>query len=164
MKNLRKFSLLSPLAILIFMVVACNMSTANLSSLTSSKDKEGKEPSSTFKSGDTLFANAAVANNPGKVKVNFSLVTAEDVEGFAKGEILKGSEVSLDIDGDAVAYYSVPVSEGFPAGKYKLNADMVNDTGEKKGSKTVDVTIEKSADSGETPPSEDAPAKDAVSQ
>ena len=141
-KTLNKFSLLTPLAILIFAVIGCNMSTANLSGLKTSKDKEGKSSSTTFKSGDTLYGNATVQNNPGKVKVKFYLTAEEDTDLNKKGETLKGSEVTLEIDGDRTANYSVPVSEGFPGGKYKLTADMINEAGEKKDSKSVEITVE----------------------
>lgn len=140
MKNSGVFSLVTVLGMLIFVSLACSMSTANLSSLKTSKDKDGKSETASFAPGDTLYGKAAVANNPGKVKVKLYL-TAENVKELKQGETLKGSEVTLDIDGDGSANYSVPVSEGFPAGTYKLNADMMNDSGEKKDSKSVNVTI-----------------------
>lgn len=138
MKNLKTFSI--AIALLVFVAIGCNMSTANLSSLKTSKDKEGTSETTTFKSGDTLYGKAQVSNNPDKVKVKFYLV-AEDVKELSKGETLKGSDVSVEIPGDGVANYSVPVSEGFPAGKYMLHADMMNEAGEKKDSKTTTVTI-----------------------
>lgn len=123
---------------------ACSISTANLGDLKTSTDKEGKTGTGSFKSGDTLYGNVAVQNNPGKVKVKFSLV-AEDVKELKKGDVLKGSDVTIDIDGDKMASYNVPVSAGFPGGKYKLNAEMINEQGEKKDSKSVDVTVTQSA-------------------
>lgn len=140
MKNLNKFSLFTPAAILILAVIGCNMSTANMSSLTTSKDKEGKTAATTFSNGDTIFAAAAVSNNPGKVKVKTSLI-AEDAEGLNKGETLNGSDVTLELDGDGVSNYSLPVTESVPPGKYKLTADMINEEGEKKDSKTVEITV-----------------------
>jgi hypothetical protein len=108
--------------------------------LKTSKDKDGKTEASSFQNGDTLHGKAIVANNPGKVKVKLYLV-ADDVKGLTKGETLKGSEVSVDLNGDGTAAYTVPVTEGFLPGSYKLNADMINDAGEKKDSKTANVTI-----------------------
>lgn len=167
MKNLKTISIASTFALLFFILQGCNFSTANLSSLTTSKDKAGKESSSSFKSGDTLFGQAVVSNNPGKVKVKLYLV-AEDAKGLTKGETLKGSEVSVDLDGDGTASYSVPVTEGFPAGNYQLNADMINDAGEKKDSKTAKVTItaapKPEAPPADAPKTDDAPADDADSK
>jgi uncharacterized protein YxeA len=135
MKKTNVISTAVIIAIGIFLMMACNMSTANMSSLKTSTDKEGKSETSKFKDGDTLYGTAAISNNPGKVKVKFYLVDS-------KGGTLKGSEVSVEVPGDGVANYNVPVSEGFPAGTYKLNAEMMNEEGEKKDSKSVNVTIE----------------------
>lgn len=167
MKNKRKFSLITPVAILFFAILGCNMSTANLSSLTTSKDKAGKEVSSTFKSGETIYGTATISNNPDKVKVNLYLVV-EDAKGLTKGETIKGSEVSVDLDGDGTANYSVPVTEALPPGDYKLIADMINEEGEKKDSKTTEVKIKKSVGSEKTvtdePESDDEATDDSESQ
>lgn len=142
--------------VLAFAALACNFSSANLSSLKTSKDKEGKQEASSFKGGDTLYAQAVVSNNPGKVKVKFYLV-ADDVKGLTKGETLKGSDVSVDLDGDVPAVYNVPVTAGFLPGTYTLNADMINEAGEKKDSKTAKITV---AGGDSTSSATDAPKTD----
>ncbi|MET0753827.1 MAG: hypothetical protein ABWZ66_10660 [Pyrinomonadaceae bacterium] len=134
MKKSATFSVVSIAALFILIALGCNVSTANLSSLKTSKDKDGKEETTSFHVGDTIYAKAAVSNNPGKVKVKISLADP-------KGETLKGSEVDLNIDGDASANYSLPTGEGMPAGSYKLTADMINEAGEKKDSKSATITI-----------------------
>jgi hypothetical protein len=143
--------------IALFIIAAgCSFSTANLSGLTTSTDKEGKTASTSFKTGDTIYGKAPVANNPGKVKVKFTL-TAEDVKGMTKGDALKGSDVSVDIDGDGSATYNVNVVPAFPGGTYKLTADMLNDKGEKKDSKSVNITVTQVAPPAEAkPPVDDA--------
>lgn len=137
-------SLFIGLIALIFVAAACNMSTANLSGLTTSTDSDGKTATSSFKTGDTINGRAPVANNPGKVKIKFAM-TAEDVKGLTKGDVLKGSEVSVDIEKDGVATYTLPVVPAMPGGKYKLTADMLNEAGEKKDSKSADITVTQSA-------------------
>jgi hypothetical protein len=154
MKNISTLVVGIVLAISFIAVQACNFSTANLSSLKTSTDKDGKTESSSFKTGDTLNGKAQVSNNPGKVKVKFTLV-AEDVKGLTKGETLKGSDVTVEVSGDGVANYTVPVSAGFLAGTYKLNADMMNEAGEKKDSKSANVTVTQTAPAA-APKSEDA--------
>lgn len=143
MKN-NGISLFISLIALIFVAAACNMSTANLSGLTTSTDKEGKTASSSFKTGDTIYGRAPVANNPGKVKVKFTL-TAEDVKGTAKGESLKGTDAEVELEKDGVATYTLPVVPALPGGKYKLTADMMNEAGEKKDSKSAEITVTQSA-------------------
>jgi hypothetical protein len=140
MKISIKFFAIAIIAFAFVALQACNMSTANLSSLKTYTDKDGKAESSAFKTGDVLNGRAQVSNNPGKVKVKFTLV-ADDVKGMTKGEMLKGSDVTVDIENDGIATYTVPVSAGFLAGSYTLNADMVNSEGAKKDSKTAKVTV-----------------------
>jgi hypothetical protein len=134
MRNLRTFSLTGIFAFITVAAIACNVSTANLSSLKVSKDKEGTSETANFKAGDTIYGSAAVSNNPGKVKVKLSLADP-------KGETMKGSEVTVDIESDGFASYTLPTSEAMPAGTYKLTADMINDAGEKKDTKSTTFTM-----------------------
>lgn len=159
MKISNKFLALTVLALAFIVLQGCNVSTANLSSLKTSTDKDGKTESTSFKTGDTLNAKAQVSNNPGKVKVKFTLV-ADDVKGMTKGDTLKGSDVTVDIEGDGVASYTVPVSPGFLAGTYTLNADMLNDAGEKKGNKSAKVTVTQIAPPAAPKAEDDADDKD----
>lgn len=138
MKN--KYLAVSVLALMSFAFQACSFSTANLSSLKVSKEKEAAAEASSFNAGETLYAKANVSNNPGKVKVKLYMV-AEDAKGLTKGTTVPGSEVSLDVDGDGAANYNLPIEAGLPSGSYKLNADMINESGEKKDSKSAEVRI-----------------------
>lgn len=154
MKN--KLSLFIALLALVVVAMACNMSTANMSGLTTSTDDGGKSASSSFKTGDTIHAQAPIANNPGTVKVKFAL-KADDAKGLTKGEVVKGSEVSVDIKGDGFGKYSLPVTAGLPAGKYTLEADMINEAGEKKDGKTTSITVTQTAPAADTKkPSDDS--------
>src|ERR1041384_2163667 len=125
---------------LVLLAAGCSFSTANLGDLKTSTDADGKSASTSFKTGDTIYGKTAVANNPGKVKVKFYM-TAEDVKGMTKGDTLKGSEVSVDIEKDMTASYTLPVVPALPGGTYKLSADMLNEKGEKKDSKSVNLTV-----------------------
>ena len=138
MKNLLGLGIV---AIVLFTAAfACNMSTANLSSLKTSKEKDGPE-TTTYKAGDTIYANAAVSNNGGKVSVKLYM-TAEEAQGLKKGDVIPNSEVKLDLDGDGVAKYSFPTSPTAKSAKLNMIAEMYNDAGEKKDSKTVTITVE----------------------
>lgn len=119
---------------------ACNMSTANLSSLKTSKDKDGGQETTTYKAGDTIYATAAVSNNPGKVTVKMYM-TIDDAPGMKKGDQVPNSEVKLDIDGDGRAKYNFPTFPTTQGGKFTVVADMLNESGEKKDSKTVSITV-----------------------
>jgi hypothetical protein len=138
------FSLAISIFALLLVSIACNMSTANLGDLTTSTDKEGKSTTSSFKSGETVHGRVPVKNNPGKVKIKFAL-TAEDVKGMTKGETVKGSEVPVDLSGDGTATYELTIPAGAPGGSYRLTADMMNEAGEKKDSKTANINITQTA-------------------
>jgi hypothetical protein len=129
---------------------ACNMSTANLSSLKTSKDKEGAQETTTYAAGETIFATAAVSNNPGKVTVKIYMI-ADEAPGMKKGDTVPNSEVKVDIDGDGRAKYNFPTFPTTQGGKFTLVADMLNETGEKKDSKSVSVTIEPGSPGAATP-------------
>lgn len=119
---------------------ACNMNTANLSSFKIASDKEGTKETTSFKGGDTIYGRAVIANNGGKVKVKMQ-INVDDVPGMTKGDMVKGSDVNVDMDGDGTATYSLPIPSGVKGGKYIVSADMINDAGEKKDSKSVNITI-----------------------
>jgi ABC-type enterochelin transport system substrate-binding protein len=73
MRKSNIFSTAVILTVIIGLLLACNASTANMSSLTTSSDKEGKSTQTKFKTGETIYGSAQISNNPGKVKVKLSL-------------------------------------------------------------------------------------------
>ena len=138
MKN--SFGAIAALSTLIVIGLACNMSTANMSSLKVSKDKEGKQETTTFKPGETIYAVATISNSGSKTTTKFRL-KADEVSGMTKGEVIPGSEVAVDLPSSGTANYSLPIPATVKGGKFILEADMLNDEGEKKDGKTSPVTI-----------------------
>jgi hypothetical protein len=136
-----KFQLVFAVAALFAVGVACNMSTANMSSLKVGKDKEVKTEAASFKGGDTIYGLAEISNSMSEVTVKFRL-NAEDVKGITKGEVVPGSSVEVKLPSSGTASYSLPVPNGVEGGKYILTADMHNEAGEKKDTKSVNITIE----------------------
>jgi len=141
MKILRTFSSAAMLALTIFILQGCNVSTANMSSFETFSDKEGKTKATSFKAGETVYAKATISNNPGKVKIKFSMIPEADIEDMKKGESIKELEKSFDMDGDGVATYNFTANSSFPGGTFTINVDMLNEQGEKKDGKTATVTI-----------------------
>lgn len=120
--------------------VACSFSTANLSSLKLGKDKTVTQETSSFGAGDTIYAVAVVSNAPGKVKVKGRLAV-EDVPGQEKGPI-PGLETTLDLAGSGTATFTFsPPADGWPKGKYNVEAVMLNENGEQKDQKTASFTV-----------------------
>jgi hypothetical protein len=123
---------------------ACNMSTANLAEVKTGKDKDVTQPASSFKAGETIYATAAVANNPGKVTVKV-YITVDDAPGMTKGSTVPNSEATMPVDGDGTVRYNFPTSAATKGGKFTVVADMMNENGEKKDSKSASFTVEAGA-------------------
>lgn len=120
----------------------CSIGEAKMSSFKTSKDKEGKTESATFKAGETLYAIAEIGGSS-KTTTKFWLVDST-------GKTIPGSDVKVDLASGGKAIYTLALPAGIPGGKYTVNADMLDDKGEKKDGKTVAVTIE-----GGAPPKAD---------
>ena len=138
--NMRNLAL--GLGLLAFFGLACNFSasTANLSGLKLGKDKEVASETSSFAPNDTVYAVATVSNAPGAVKVRGRLVV-DNVEGEQPGPI-PGLEKTLDLPGDGTATYTfTPPPSGWPKGKYKVEAVMLDEQGQQKDQKTADFSV-----------------------
>ena len=120
---------------LIAFATACSFSTASMSSFKTSKDKDGKTESTTFKAGETVYANAVITGSMSKTTTKISMTDPA-------GKPVTGSEVKIDLPGSGTAAYSLPLPMGAPGGKYTVTADFLDDKGEKKDSKSVAITIE----------------------
>ena len=136
-----RWNSLFALGLLIAVVLACNATTANISSLKVSTDEEGKNETKSFKPGDKIYAVAQVSNNPGKVQAKFRILF-DDVDGQAAGTLLKGAEKTLEIEGNrpAIFWITLPPS-GFPNGRYKVEVNMLTESGEQKDQKTATFDV-----------------------
>jgi len=131
-----KWTSLLALGMFIGVLLACNASTANISSLKISTDEEGKNVTKNFKPGDKVYAVATISNNPGKVQAKFR-VLYDNVADQKAGDLVQGAEKTLDIDGSrpAIFWVTLPPS-GFGNGRYKVEVSMLNEKGEQKDQKT----------------------------
>ena len=121
-------------------VLACNFSTANISSLKIGKDKSVSQEASTFADTDPIYGVATISNAPGKVKVK-GLLAFDDVAGQQTGPV-PGLEKTLELDGSGTATYTfTPPPDGWPKGKYKMEVIMMNEAGEQKDQKSVTFTV-----------------------
>lgn len=138
MNNTKTVSIVA-LCLLIIAALACSATTANISSIKLAKDKEGKNVASDFKAGDVIYGLAQISNNGGKVKVKFRLV-ADDVKGMTAGETVKGTEITVDMEGDGIASYTLTTPQAMLSGNYKVIAEMLyND--EKKDEKSIGLKV-----------------------
>jgi hypothetical protein len=166
MGKVRRSTLIG-LTLLLSAVAGCKVSctTANISSLTFSKDKEGNVQTKEFAPTDTVFAKATVSNSGSKVTLKFSLF-AEKAEGLAENTHVTEADFSIDLPGSGYGLYHVsPPPRGWPAGRYRIEVVMLYN-GEQKDKKADTFTV---SGGGSSPPpgpattkspSGDAPAED----
>ena len=138
MKN--TFGAVAAISAFIVIALACSASTANMSSLKVSKDEGGKQETTTFKPGETIHAAATISNAPGKTTTKFRL-KADQVAGMSAGDVIPGSEISVDLPGSGTATYQLTIPTSVKGGKFTLEADMINEAGEKKDGKTSPITV-----------------------
>ncbi len=129
---------------IIFLLVAgsaCSVSfsTANMSSLKLGKEKPVSNEVSNFSPNDTIYATAVISNNPGTVKVKGHLVI-EDVAGQKPGPI-PGLEVIVEMPSSGDANFTFTPNNPWPSGKYKFEAQMLDEDGQQKEQKSVSFTI-----------------------
>lgn len=136
-----RWSLALGVGMIFLVVLACNWSSANISSFKISKDEDGKTEASNFGPGDKVYAVAVISNNPGKQSVTFRLLY-DDVKGQKAGELVQNMEKTLEIDGSrpAVFWVTLPPA-GFPNGRYKIDVVMKNEKGEQKDQKSGTFTV-----------------------
>ena len=137
-----RWNLLVASAILVGVALGCKFSgtTANISSVKLGKDKAVSSETSTFAPSDTIYAVGTVSNSPGKVKVK-GVVAFDDVSGQTAGPV-PGAEATVDLPGSGTATFTfTPPSVGWPAGKYKIEITMTDDSGKQVDKKTATFTV-----------------------
>src|SRR5687767_4813607 len=128
-------------ALLLTLGSACSFTTANISSLKLSKDKEGATETNGFAPNDAIYARATVSNVPSKVTLKFRLFT-EDVEGQQANAPVTQFDTSIEMPRSGVGTYSLtPPTRGWPPGKYRIEVAMLIESGEQKDQETVTFTV-----------------------
>ncbi|MDQ3821321.1 MAG: hypothetical protein M3362_27075, partial [Acidobacteriota bacterium] len=133
--------LASVILLALSLVSSCSFTTAHISSLKLSKDKEGNTEATSFAPRDTIYAKATVSNVPSKVTVKFRFIT-EKVEGQPENAAVEQFDKSYDLPSDGFAtYYLSPPNAGWPPGKYRIEASMFTESGEQKDQKSAAFTV-----------------------
>jgi hypothetical protein len=124
----------------LYLASACSVSTAHISSLKVGKDKTVTQESATFAPTDTIYAVAEIGN-AGKTKDKGQLVIV-DVAGQQPGPI-PGLEASVDLESSGSANFNFsPPTAGWPAGKYKFDVTMMDESGATKGQQSKEFTVQ----------------------
>lgn len=137
-----KINSIFALGILILALMACNFNftTANLSELKFSKDKDASSPSTNFKPEDEIFAVTAVNNTSSKNKVKFRLLF-DKVEGAQTGAVAYKLEKELEVEDSRQVWFTFSVPTGFVPGTYKVEAVLTGEDGKEIDRKTGSFTV-----------------------
>lgn len=136
-----KWDLVVTFSLLLAVGLACSLTTANIGSLKIATDEKGENEARSFKPGDKVYAVAKIANNGSKVQAKFR-VLYDDVEGEKSGTLVTGAEKTLEVEGDnnAIFWITLPAA-GFANGRYKVEVNMLTESGEQKDQKTATFEV-----------------------
>lgn len=127
------------LGLLMILAVACKETPTSITSVKMGKDKDATTETSTYATGDTLYAVADISS-PGKLKVTGRLLV-DEVEGQAKGPI-PGLETTIDLASSGKGNFNfTPPTAGWPKGKYTFEVVITDDAGAKKDTKSANFTV-----------------------
>ncbi len=116
-------------------------SEAHISEVTLGKDKKMSEPTDEFGTNETIFAAVEISDNKKTVKVKGRLHVVE-IEGQKPGPI-PGIEATVAVVGENIAnfQFSKP-TKGWPHGKYKFEALLIDENGETIDTGSHEFTVE----------------------
>ena len=121
---------------------ACSFSfsTAHISALRLSKEKNGTAEVTSFGVHDPIHAFGEVSNAPGKFTVKWRLFI-EKVAGEKDNSPIPSLDKQFDLPGSGTSNYDLtPGPEGWPPGKYRIEFSML-DENDKKDEKSVSFEI-----------------------
>ncbi len=132
----RNFSLIITLSILLFVVLACEFTTANLSEITFSDDETGKKNFISAKQNEKIYAFSSINNTKGKHIIRWKVSDSEGKEiGLPENEV--------KIEGARKIWLTLTIRpQVFPAGKYNFQVTLINEKGDKEiDSKTAVLEV-----------------------
>lgn len=146
-------------AVMVVATAACNSgsSTTTISSFKLTKDAAGTQETATIKPGETFYAKAITSDSSSKIAVKMYLVVDGDTPNemtkamnLKKGDVVPGSELKVELATGGTASYDLAFKPGM-AGKYIVVADLLNESGEKKDTKSINFTSEPDAEPAAAP-------------
>ncbi|MGE3467065.1 MAG: hypothetical protein AB7J13_09040 [Pyrinomonadaceae bacterium] len=135
----RHIGAVSAIGLLITIGLACgggSFTTANISDLKFGLNNTAEPSSTTFKTGEDIYALASVSNVPkGKYKLTWR-ITYEDVKGKAPGQEIGTNTREFEGSSRLWQTFSSPLP-----GEYKVEATLARESGEEVDKKSGTVTI-----------------------
>lgn len=139
---IKNISAIFALGLLIAIAVACSggFTTANISELKFGKNNKADPATTTFNTGEDIYALATVSNAPdGKYKLTWK-ITYDDVQGKSKGAEVGTNTVDFEGSKQLWQSFSSPLP-----GEYGVEATLSDAEGKKIDSKSGKLTIKGSA-------------------
>ena len=145
-----KINLIIAVGVLVFIAMACNASftTANISSFNFGKNEKAEPPTTTFNTGEKVYAVATVANTSSKHKMRFK-VFYENVQGKTKGEEAMNKDIDFEGARPVYLFFDVPIP-----GYFKVEATLLDESGKEVDKKSGTFTVK-----GNPPTTTEAPKK-----
>lgn len=126
-------------SLVLALVVACNFTTANISSVVLSPNRDGSAPTTTFSPNATVYAIATVSNSMSPVTVRARLYT-ENVEGEAANTMVPNSEIVVNLESSGTAIFNYSRAGGMLPGTYRIDIAMLVGS-EQKDQESVTFTV-----------------------
>ena len=118
----------------------CSFSTAHISEMRLTKEKNGTDAVTSFGAHDPIHAFGEVSNVPGKVTVMWHMFV-EKVEGETDNSPIPSLDKSFVLPSSGTSNYDLtPGPDGWPPGKYRIEFTMLDENG-KKDQKAVSFDI-----------------------
>ncbi len=151
-----KINLIIAVGVLVFIAMACNASftTANISSFNFGKNEKADPPTTTFNTGDKVYAVAMVSNTSSKHKMRFK-VFYENVQGKNKGEEAMNKELDFEGARPVYLFFDVPVP-----GEFKVEATLFDDSGKEIDKKSGTFTVKGNPNTATEEPKKDSDSDD----
>ncbi len=132
-----KINLIIAVGLLVFIAMACNASftTANISSFNFGKNEKAEPPTTTFNTGEKVYAVTVVSNTSSKHKMRFK-VFYENVQGKTKGEEAMNKDIDFEGARPVYLYFDVPIP-----GDFKVEATLLDESGKEVDKKSGTFTV-----------------------
>lgn len=144
---IKNVSAIFALGLLIVVGLACSgsMTTANISELKFGKNNKADPASTSFNTGEDIYALAIVSNVPdGKYKLTWK-ITYDNVQGKGKGEEVGTNTVDFEGSKQLWQSFSSPLP-----GEYKVEATLSDAEGKSIDNKSGTLSIKGSAPTATT--------------
>ncbi len=130
-------------ALLTTVLAACSPTVPKIDSLKIGKevdkDNDVTKETTTFAPKETVYGFIH-ESAPGKVTIKWQVIVVKS-EGAPENFHYAPADANVEIGGSGTSNYHLPLAAEFPPGKYRLEVQMVDESGAEKDKKTAEFTV-----------------------